>query len=672
MKKLCCMLCLLVCLGLLSGCSGNVEDGGVRESEPTTTAPTETTVPETSAPETTAPTEPEPSLPQTAVTEYPRINSEGYISMVPITDTKTAVVLCEYDQEYNETRKLCVLDLATGETSEPEVMGEGTYLSVQAIDGDMLLMEDLNQGCYILCDDALQPLRTISVPVLYGYFTPDLRSYYYVDGDTLMVYDPAFETTSEVEWAVQLHLSFINGYDSEANVLLAALYTSPYSYETVHVALDLENQQILMLSELTGVANVAGDGVMVQEFDYDNGYTDIYYYAYGSEAYRYVSGDRFSQGDCYVSSVPDTNYLLLNCFGEEDGEYSTDLMRLGATLTVSKELSQALPGRLETAIALHDGSLLCSYLGEEGFYSLALVRPEQFAFEPVANVRDSELPVLDLQLRERYDAVLKGEPLPSALAEVRALADEIEEEFGITILLSSQCAEPAAYCDFSIVTTDRVEWMDEAWYIRDALYILRRSLELYPEGFFEQFRWEQSVNGILVLLVEDIQSDNNAIGVSYYMHNWYPIAVDITSYDLMSTYCHELWHATENFISDHDYNIFNDGAWEEMNPDGFWYSYDTTLDYIYETEWTYFDGWYYNSSYFVDSYARTNAKEDRARLMEYIMAYEEETRSMMEAPALYEKTGFLCNAIRQVFDTTGWENVWWERYHGNQALKNGS
>ena len=39
MKKLCCMLCLLVCLGLLSGCSGNAEDGGVRESEPTTVTP---------------------------------------------------------------------------------------------------------------------------------------------------------------------------------------------------------------------------------------------------------------------------------------------------------------------------------------------------------------------------------------------------------------------------------------------------------------------------------------------------------------------------------------------------------------------------------------------------------------------------------------------------------
>lgn len=663
MKKYRIIVCLLLCLALLWGCSAEPDTEKEETTQPTVETTAAVTEPEPSTEATTLPTEPEPTLPQEAVTDYPQVSSPGYISVMSVTDTKVAVVLSEYDEEYNETRYLQILDLATGEVSQSGLMDDGLYLAERVEGQDLLLVEDIPENRYLLLDETLTAVRTVDVPVLYGYFTPDLLSYYYLQGDKLTVYDVASGTSSHVEWAGQLHLSYLSGYDSENNVLLGSLSTDPYSYDAVGVALDLQNQKILTLNSLTGVQSLAADGIMTHEFDYDKGQTDLYYYAYGSDAYQYVPGDRFAQGDCYVSFVPGTNYLLLNRFGEMDGEYSTEFMRLGATLSVSDTLVQALPGRLESATALHDGSLLCSYLNPEGNFSLALVRPEEFAFEPVTGIQDSDIPVLDLQLQEQYELLWQGPALSPELAEVRALADAIEEEFGITVLLSAQCERPARQCDFPIVTTDQVTWMDEQWYIRDALHILRRTLELYPEGFFRQFCWEQSNNGILVLLVEDIQSDNNAIGVSYYMSNWYPIAVDITSYDLMTTYCHELWHATENFITDHDYEIFGNGAWEGMNPDGFFYSYDTTLDYIYETEWTYFDGWYGSDSYFVDSYGRTNAKEDRARLMEYIMACEEEARSMMEAPALYAKAGYLCEAVRKVFDTDGWENVWWERFH---------
>ena len=49
--------------------------------------------------------------------------------------------------------------------------------------------------------------------------------------------------------------------------------------------------------------------------------------------------------------------------------------------------------------------------------------------------------------------------------------------------------------------------------------------------------------------------------------------------------------------------------------------------------------------------------------MEYLMAFDEDARDMMTAPALYKKAEYMCRAIRSTFDTTGWENVRWERYH---------
>ena len=59
---------------------------------------------------------------------------------------------------------------------------------------------------------------------------------------------------------------------------------------------------------------------------------------------------------------------------------------------------------------------------------------------------------------------------------------------------------------------------------------------------------------------------------------------------------------------------------------------------------------------------KTNAKEDRARLMEYIMCADWEAKQMMKCPVLKAKLQLLCDAIREAFDTTGWEDVRWERF----------
>ena len=59
---------------------------------------------------------------------------------------------------------------------------------------------------------------------------------------------------------------------------------------------------------------------------------------------------------------------------------------------------------------------------------------------------------------------------------------------------------------------------------------------------------------------------------------------------------------------------------------------------------------------------KTNAKEDRARLMEYIMCADWEARQMMDHPVLKAKLQILSDAIREAFDTEGWEDVRWERF----------
>lgn len=65
--------------------------------------------------------------------------------------------------------------------------------------------------------------------------------------------------------------------------------------------------------------------------------------------------------------------------------------------------------------------------------------------------------------------------------------------------------------------------------------------------------------------------------------------------------------------------------------------------------------------YFVDAYARTNAKEDRARIMEYVMANEDLAGALMQSPYITQKLEIMCQAIRNSFDTSAWGDLRWER-----------
>ena len=65
-------------------------------------------------------------------------------------------------------------------------------------------------------------------------------------------------------------------------------------------------------------------------------------------------------------------------------------------------------------------------------------------------------------------------------------------------------------------------------------------------------------------------------------------------------------------------------------------------------------------TYFVDGYAQSNAKEDRARIMEYFMTHEDEARLLIQSPCIRQKLQWMSAAVRRCFNTTGWDNVRWE------------
>ena len=98
--------------------------------------------------------------------------------------------------------------------------------------------------------------------------------------------------------------------------------------------------------------------------------------------------------------------------------------------------------------------------------------------------------------------------------------------------------------------------------------------------------------------------------------------------------------------------------WDACNPDDFEYTYDHEAD-IWNSQ-TYYNN--NGSIYFVDNYSCTFPKEDRARLMEYVMWYPNEADTMLQHQPMREKLDILCDLIRSSFDLSDWNDFYWERY----------
>ena len=166
---------------------------------------------------------------------------------------------------------------------------------------------------------------------------------------------------------------------------------------------------------------------------------------------------------------------------------------------------------------------------------------------------------------------------------------------------------------------------------------------------------------MLILLVENFEGDERGvIGLCYEMYPWYTIAVDITTWEVYNTFCHEIWHATENRINDTTPGLLLPDVWDACNPEEFVYTYNTSISYIEDVEYTFFEETDSNRVFFVDPYAKTNPYEDRARLMEYVMC-SKYAEDILESPAMMMKLMIMSDTIRQAFDTEAWESVYWER-----------
>lgn len=236
-------------------------------------------------------------------------------------------------------------------------------------------------------------------------------------------------------------------------------------------------------------------------------------------------------------------------------------------------------------------------------------------------------------------------------ATCEALARELGEQYGITVLLFDEAAACAPW-DYVFAAEYRVDKTN--WALED----LKVTLEAFPEGFLTKLRqdWED----LTVCIVDTIQgtaesgSLDSAEGLQFQNGSHFYIALAPKEEDsLKHTLFHEFSHLIDNRV------LTKTGAydnWNDLNPQDFAYSLDLNADMTpYKALLTGSD------RVFIDNYAMTFPAEDRARIFECACTSGNEEDFV--SPILQAKLQRICTGIRQAFDLEDApERFLWEQY----------
>lgn len=570
--------------------------------------------------------------------------------LVPLSGGRVLAGWVDYEREMTY---LSVVDVAADKELAAQTL-EGCWelQSEQFTDGSAVLF-NWDGGAWQFIDASLTVIKTFHAEQYGGVFSHDGGTYYFVQDDVLCRADVASGQTERVPLSSDMRFMDVAGIAPDSETLFLHCLLSPYSTESGTAILDVATGEYAMLQKEWYAPYYGQSGPEFLWFnDQDMGYDVLY-----------LAGDKYYQADAALLHaseadlfpVSGTPYLL----GAAD---DTTLYRLESGISACLLSADQLGGAFRGAVWLPEEIIVGGVFGN-GQFRLAAIDPAQLTFTHITDAASVESPLtVDTSLTEVYWNSLNGQPLPATLQEARDYADQLEERYGVTILLSAQAKDACdAVWDATITTTDQWPLEDEPHAIARMLEALDRTLALYPDGFFRQMKNTMGEGGVRFMPVGHIENAVNAIGLTYETYGWQNIYIDVTIDAFEGTICHEIWHAIEGVLLTRNWNAIDQEEWAACNPAGFSYNEDAETPDSNPERWTFFYEFSAQDVYFVDAYSRTNAKEDRARIMEYIMATEDVAGALVQSPAIAQKLQIMCRAIRENFDTSSWGELRWER-----------
>lgn len=259
----------------------------------------------------------------------------------------------------------------------------------------------------------------------------------------------------------------------------------------------------------------------------------------------------------------------------------------------------------------------------------------------------------DIPLQDYQEEIL---PEGAVSKELYNQATELSKTYGIQIRIAEQIFDE--YTDYTLDPC-----LDEEM-ISKALADVEKALEVYPKGFFDQLAYgdvrKLELHLVTNLEMNDIPEDSgngftSFAGFASCESGYSLIVLDVFSIVECHLH-HEIFHIIDNRLT-FDANLrpesnYSEENWMKLNPEDFQYA-----DRLYNLPDSFYNGKY--EEWFASYYGRTNSNEDRATIME--AAATGDYNLFIHAPYRQAKLEYLCECIRDAFDTTGWpETTVWE------------
>ncbi len=538
-----------------------------------------------------------------------------------------------------------------------ENLGDDAYVLSQIFADKTFCVASLDGERYQFYNKELELVHAYRRPVEEpGYFSHDKRYYYYASEGVLHRYVMASGKDEALEVAGGMPVRAIQQIHPELDVLSLIVETDPFGLNTANAVYDAKSGELGWLQADYASMTFSKDGTM--------------YYLYEDEGYRCIYDDGAAAFETTLAMndlqsfqpVSGGAYLLAKM---AEGEQSVRLYRFSdqtgyADLSLFEALHDPISMEYDAATGLLAFTVRLSEEEPCRVALLDLSRLEFFEEETAEYARES---LIDSEQIERFFAIQEPVQLRGGLEVLRGYADLLERQFGVCILFSRACEEPCADSDFVVATTDTLSLRYETQLVFNALTQMQKTLESYPEGFFRQFQSE-TISGVRFLLTSTIESSYGVVAYEYFRDGWFNIVYDVNYQSgLTANLNHEIWHATEEKLNFIDGVWFDEERWAGYNPEGFVYSEDYESHYDNSSEYVYYTEHEPERIYFIDTYSKTFAKEDRARIMEYAMSYPYFMERLQYSEAIMEKLSYMAEVLRENFDSEHWQDtVLWEAY----------
>lgn len=617
------MLCILLVLMLFVGCNQNA---------PETTAPvtttTHTTAPDTTAPE-TIPTEPErtwieevgkPWDADGSLVELPITVHNGLIYTTCLVFDGDLLLWSRDDHRVDQPQtELCVVDLDSGEVLAQSEISISCNTPPQVL-GDQLYLFDSNSGVVVQLDKKLQVIHQWQTQIREAniYMGADCTAYvmnwgggcYSINLETGEKFPILEEDTAIYNcFAKDRYLQVSYYHPDTGDICLS--FVDMYTGQRLDRPLELRD---------------------ANEGEYLDG-TWLFY--------------QYRDGFIYTMITDDGNVQQVYT-GYNGLRLLDDNMLLMTNETNNRLSLHDITGKSVAECIISENNY--------GYMSYEVFPSETFGgYFVVMNNENRGIRVLHWDpTRNQPGEDIHFSPIPEpeeTEAQVQSKAEDIEREYGVSILVGEEI--DTYFYDFHVETV--TDWM----VVLDALNTLEDALQDYPEGFFRQLRYgdvhrtEIHLAGALTPINEEYSASYVAFVQEEY--DCHVMVVDIFMAE-EGTYYHEFSHIIDSFLEwdamQRPDALFSDETWCSLNPGWF-------PGYSYNYSW---EEYVQDYSCFIDSYSTISPTEDRARVLEYAMlSYGD---SFFEVgTVLTEKLDYYCRCIRDAFDTTLWpDTVLWEQY----------